>query len=96
MPPPHRCQPPPQPPAREAPSLGVPCAAATAALLVEGPSPLAPLGPGHLEMRLRLTHQLLEALEALRLLKLHDKHYHPFLPPFPLRSRSFLKLLSPL
>lgn len=60
--------------------LECPCAAATAALLEEGPWPLAPLGPGHLETRLSLTHQLLDVPEALGPLELHNKHYHPLLP----------------
>lgn len=80
MPHPHQCRLPLPPPALVAHNLGGPCAAATAALLVEGPSALAHLGPGHLEMRLRLTQELLEAPEALCPLELHDKHYHPFLP----------------
>lgn len=40
----------------------------------------APLGPGHHEMKLWLTHPFLHAPEGLRPLEL-QKHYHPS-PPF--------------
>lgn len=79
MPPLRQCQRLLRPRAPGARKLGCPCAAATAALLVEGPWPLAPLGPGHHETELRLTHQRLEVPEALRPLELHNKHYHPLL-----------------
>lgn len=65
MPPPRRCRPPPLPLALGVLQPGEPYAAAPAALLVEGPSALAHRGPGHLEMRLRLTYQLLKAPEVL-------------------------------
>lgn len=98
MPPPPLCQPPPQLPALGARRLGAACAAATTAVLVEGRLPLALHEPGHLEMRLRLTHQFLKAQEALCPLQLHDKHYHSsLLLPLLLEQRALVEsCLAPL
>lgn len=97
MPPPRRCQLPPQPHALGARRRGGPFAAAPAALLAEGPLSRAPLGPGLLENEAQADVPAPRGPTGLLLacpLELHDKHYHPFLPILPFIGQRALAELS--